>query len=204
MMIKLVCNRCRTLLSVPADALAGKDVSGLKCAFCEGPMEVEREPVHQGDDLTPLQLITTGGRKVLVAIADKTLAERVAEAISGGDWHVVLAQTAASALSRLENAQYDVVVLYGKSVPSNLPEDPLLRALQQLPMSERRAFSLCLLCDETATLDYMAAFRAGVDLVVNLQDVAQLRRILDHMLRQHEASYAMFEEELRRKGTPVV
>lgn len=200
-MVKFICRRCQSILSIPDDALPGKDLGGIKCALCQEPMEVERAPVPQGHDLTPLQMITAGGRRMLVAIAEQALADRVARAMSGFDWHIVLAQPPASALKHLEDTQYDVVVLHARSAAPNQLEDPVLRYLQRLPMPLRRAFLLCLLCDETSTLNYMAAFRAGANLIVNVQDVEKLQSILSHMLKQHQTSYAKFDDELRSRGT---
>jgi hypothetical protein len=165
-------------------------------------MVVDRESVHQGDEVTPLQLITASATKMLVCVADQVLAERIARAVKGLEWQIVVAPAPGSALSQLENTQYDVVVLHEKYGGSILAGSPVLKYLQRLPMGLRRASLLCLLCEETPSLDALAAFRVGANVVVNVQDIEKLQNVLSHILKQHQASYAIFDDELSKRGTP--
>ncbi len=203
-MVTFICRRCRTVLSIPDDALRDKTAGELKCAVCQEAMVAEDAPVHQGKDLTLLRMITGHGKKVLVAIEEQALAEKVAQAMSGRDWNVVVSQTPASALSQLAGTQYDFVVLHARGTASSLREDPVLRYLQRLPMTQRRDLWLCLLCDESPTLDRMTAFRAGVNLVVNTQDVEQLQGMLHHVMGEYEIAYAKFNDELRSRGNSPI
>jgi DNA-binding response OmpR family regulator len=164
-------------------------------------MEIERESVHQGDEVTPLQLITASATKMLVCVADQVLAERIARAVKGLEWQVVVALAPVSALSQLENTQYDLVVLHERYGGSSLAGNSVLQHLQRLPMGLRRASLLCLICEETPSLDYMAAFRVGANLIVNVQDIEKLQNVLSHMMKQHQASYAIFDDELSKRGT---
>jgi len=226
-MVKLACPRCHTALSVPEQTLPDRDWSELKCPVCHELMErldrvqpeaekadlserspepprVEREAVHRGEEITQLHLIEAGGRKALLCIADQTLAEKVARTVRELEFHVVVAQRPPAVLSQLESNQYDLIVLHGSCGGQNSSENPVLLYLQRLPMALRRASFLCLLSDEMSTLDYMAAFRIGANLIVNAQDVKKLRAILNHMLTDHVASYAIYGDELRKRGTSLI
>ena len=156
--MKLVCPRCQATFSVPDENAPGRDLRELKCAVCQEPMVVERESVHQGDEVTPLQLITASATKMLVCVADQALAERIARAVKGLEWQIVVAPAPGSALSQLENTQYDVVVLHERYGGSSLAGSPVLQYLQRLPMGLRRASLLCLLCEETPSLDAPGGF----------------------------------------------
>lgn len=226
-MVKLVCTRCHTALSVPEQTLPDRDWSELKCSICHELMElvdrvqpeaektdlserspepppVEREAVHRGDEITQLHLIEAGGKKALICIADQTLAEKVARAVRELEFHVVVAQRPPAVLSQLESNQYDLIMLHGSCGGKNSSENPVLLYLEHLPMALRRASFLCFLSEEVSTLDYMAAFRIGANLIVNAQDVKKLRAILNHMLKDHVASYAIFNDELRKRGTSLI
>jgi CheY-like chemotaxis protein len=163
-------------------------------------MVVERESVHQSDEVTQVQLITANATKMLVCVADQALAERIAKALKGLAWQVVVAPAPASALSQLETTQYDLVLLQERYGDPNPAGNPVLQYLQGLPMGLRRTTLLCLLCEETPSLDHMAAFRVGANLVVNVQDIEKLQNVLSHMMKQHQASYAIFDDELRKRG----
>jgi len=201
--VKFVCNRCHTSFTIRDGELSGRDLRDMKCVLCEGPMQLEPVPVQQDDAPTPLQLRTGKSRKMLIALAEQALAERVCQTLRGLDWRIVRAETAAAALNHLENTPYDLVFLHDRDVPPNRCHEPVLRYLQQLPMILRRAVLVCLLCEQKPTLDFKAALCAGVNLVVNVQDVERLPGILSDMMEQHETSYEIFEDELRRRRTSL-
>jgi hypothetical protein len=164
-------------------------------------MVVEHESVHQGDEVSPLQLITASTTRMLVCVADQVLTDRVTRAVKGLEWQVVVASAPVSALSQLENTQYDVVLVHERYGGPNPAANPVLQYLQSLPMGLRRASMLCLLCEETPSLDRMAAFRVGANLIVNVQDIEKLQNVLSHMMKEHQSSYAIFDDELSKRGT---
>ncbi len=201
--MRFVCNRCHTSFMIRDGELSGRDRCDVKCVLCEGPIQLEPVPGQQDDAPPPLPLRTGKSRKMLIALAEQGLAERVCQTLRGLDWRIVRAETAAAALNHLENAPYDLVFLYERDVLPNQSHEPVLRYLQQLPMILRRAVLMCLLCDEKPTLDFKAAFCAGVNLVVNVQDVERLPGILSDTMEQHATSYEIFEDELRRRRTSL-
>lgn len=226
-MVKLVCTRCQTVLSVPDQILPEREQAKLGCPICHQPMELsrearstarmaqasrqppessprERESVHFGDEVTALQLIEAEGKRALLCIGDQALAEKAARSAREMDFHVVVAQKPTPALSQLENTRYHVIVLHGSCGGRSFSENPVVLHLQRMPMGARRASFVCLLSEEAATLDHMAAFRVGADLVVNVQDLEKFRTILNHMLRNKVTSYSIFDDELKRKGNALI
>jgi hypothetical protein len=161
---------------------------------------LEGESIRQSDDVTPLQLIEAGGRRALVCLADQALVERIAQVVQKLNYHVVVAQNPASALTGIDYDQYQLIILEEGYGGTDLLKNPVLLVLQALPMPVRREFFLCILSEQTPTLDHMAAFRMAANLILNRHDVEKMPVILDHLLKDHEAFYAPFNDELGKRG----
>jgi hypothetical protein len=59
---------------------------------------------------------------------------------------------------------------------------------------------LCLLSRKLASFDQMTAFRMGVNLILNVQDLEKAKIILTRAVKEHESFYRLYIEELGKKG----
>jgi CheY-like chemotaxis protein len=167
-------------------------------------MRLDGEAIHQSEEITPLHLIEAGGRTALVCIADGVLSERIAQALQKLNYHVVVAQNPSSLLGRMEFDQYPLILLDEGYGGTDSASNPVLLHLQRSPMPARRKSFLCVLSEQTPTLDHLAAFRIGANLIINLQDVEKMPVILDRLVKEYEAFYAVFNDELTKRGTSSV
>jgi DNA-binding response OmpR family regulator len=156
------------------------------------------------DEVTPLHLTEVEGRVALICIDDQTLSERVAQMINELGFHVIIAQKPSSTISKLEDHHCDLIILDENYGLSESAENPILIHLQCLPMVARRRTFLCLLSEKTPTLDQMAAFRAGANLIINSRDVEKVPLILDRILRDYQTFYAVLENELAKRGASLI
>ena len=166
-------------------------------------MKVESEPIHQSDEGTPLHWAEAGGKTALICIADQALSDSVAQGVRGLGYHVIVAHKPSSALNRLEYDPYNLIVLDEGYGGTDWSKNPVLLYLQRLPMPVRRRSFLCFLSDQAPTLDHMAAFRFGANMVLNFQDVEKMRVILERAIKDHEAFYAVFNDELAKRASSV-
>ncbi len=166
-------------------------------------MKVESERIQQRDEVTPLHWVEAGGKTALICITDQALSEAVAEGVRGLDYHVIAAREASSALTWLEYGQCELIVLDESYGGADRSRNPVLLYLQRLPMPVRRKSFLCLLCEQAPTLDHMAAFRFGANMVLNFRNVTKMQVILERAIKNHEAFYAVFNDELARRASSV-
>jgi hypothetical protein len=68
-------------------------------------------------------------------------------------------------------------------------------------MHQRRQFYLCLLSREKTTLDAKLAFRLGVNLILNVNDLDTAKVLFARVIKEHRNFYALFNAELSRKDT---
>lgn len=166
-------------------------------------MKEERERIHQRDEATPLPWVEAGGKTALICIVDQALSDSVAESVRGLDYHVIVANEASSALTWLEYGQCELIVLDESYGGADRSKNPVLLYLQRLPMPARRKSFVCLLSEQTLALDHMAAFCVGANIVLNFRNVAKMQVILQRAIKDHEAFYAVFNDELAKRASLV-
>ena len=167
----------------------------------EGLMKVEGSRSHGGEELTALHMMEAGDNSALLCIGDEALSERIARILHELDYQVMSAREPSAARSMLEFDPCSLIVLEERFGAAEASKNPVLLYLQGLTMVVRRRLFLCLLTDEAPTLDLMAAFCAGVNVIINVQEVEKMPVILDRVMRDHRAFYALFSEELGKKDT---
>lgn len=95
---------------------------------------------------------------------------------------------------------YEVVVLDEEFNGATPHDHALLRAIQWMPMTLRRYMFVALLGREGKTFDNMMAFAQSVNVVVNVNDLPQLRGILQKGLADNEQFYRVFRQVLQEAG----
>ena len=108
--------------------------------------------------------------------------------------------TVADVLDRLRKVSYDVIVLDESFEGATALDNPLLAAIQSMPMPVRRYIFVALLGRDVKTLDHMVAFTKSVNLVVNYSDVPQLQALLTRGIADNDQFYRVFRQVLQEAG----
>lgn len=215
--MKVQCNGCQAVFSVPEDKIPEGKVVRLLCPKCKTPIEVGPntgsnavESLPDAAGATPMgmtppneeevgpDLVEEGVRRALTYIPTISRAEQVEQTLSQMDFYVVEARSAPFAVGKLHHNTYDLVVIEERSGKADA--NTVLQHLQLLPMHSRRRFLLCLLSDELQSLDRITAFRLGVDLIINIKDLQKLKILLIQGLKEHASFYRIFSDEVLRRG----
>ena len=139
----------------PADA-AGEEVRGAAVAQ-------HRREVAQKD--------TGHGRRVLVALADRSVAAALVQPLTRLGYTAEVLDTPDEGGRLLEDGAFDVVIATGTATVPGRQETLLQRVTRLAPAARRRIF-LVVVGDEYKTGDGTQAFAAEADLVVNPRDAA--------------------------------
>ena len=113
---------------------------------------------------------------------------------------VQVAGSAADAIERMRKSTYEVIVLDEEFQGSTEHDNAVLKALQTMPMSIRRYIFLALLGRRVRTLDNLMAFARSANLVVNINDLSQLKAILARGIADNDRFYRVYREVLRESG----
>jgi hypothetical protein len=100
-------------------------------------------------------------------------------------------------LLKLATYSYNVVVVYENFKGASAGENPILSALMRKASPLRREHFVVLLTDQSPTNDAMSAFVKSVDLILNVNDIANFKPVLRRGVAQHHDLYLPFHEAMR-------
>jgi hypothetical protein len=207
---------------VPDDKIpSGKGVRIL-CPKCKMPIDLKETPPpaeppgkagttspypgkeldHMQEETSLLDMVEEGVKTAILCVSEPGRAEKVRNVIAQMGFYAVVAPKASFAIKKFQNNTYDLVVLDELFDATKLSDNLVIHHIQLLPMHVRRKFFLCLLSETLPTMDQMVAFRMGVDLIYNPQDLEKIKIVLLRAMKDHESLYKVFSEELSRKGQP--
>ena len=197
--LKVLCPKCR----IPIER---KDDSGAPSAADETGIE-ENVIISQSYDMeeddeesSTLEVFEEGAKTALLYLSETSRSEKMRQILRLLDYHVSVAGSAKVAINRLHKNRYDLVIVDEKVDGSQDSENLVLHHVKLVPMAMRRQFFLCLLSEDSPTLDQLLAFRLGVDMILNVQDLEKAKVILVRTMKEHKAFYKFFTTELERKG----
>jgi len=99
-------------------------------------------------------------------------------------------------LQRFFEVQYQVVLI-DESFGGSL-ENPTLRALQAMPMSQRRHSVILLLGGSFETLNAMQAFQQSVHVVINYSEISLLAQLVQKAVNDNDVFLKAFRETAER------
>lgn len=117
-------------------------------------------------------------------------------------FRVFRAEDAAAAAKKLQHNEYDVILFDEAFSPGDPMNSGILDPLRGFPMEVRRRSIIGLLLGSLPPIEEtgLEAFRRGVDLVLPSGGSHEVKRLLARAVRDHHALYAIFKDELKRKG----
>jgi CheY-like chemotaxis protein len=139
-------------------------------------------------------------RLALVCVDDLDRKAEVSAALQELGYRIHLPASPLDAIDRMRKNPYEVVVIDETFQGATPHDNPVLMATQAMAMNVRRYMYVVLLVTQAATFDNMTAFAKSVNLVVNVNDLAQTRAILERGIADNEQFYRVFRQVLQEAG----
>ncbi|HVR70061.1 MAG TPA: MJ0042-type zinc finger domain-containing protein [Vicinamibacteria bacterium] len=139
------------------------------------------------------------GRKVLVALADRSLAGALVQPLTRLGYTAEMLDTPDEGGRLLEDGVFDVVIATGTATVPGRQETLLQRVTRLAPAARRRIF-LVLVGDAYKTGDGTQAFAAQADLVVNPRDAAAVESPLLSAMTERTRLYQPLLDARRLAG----
>ena len=139
-------------------------------------------------------------RYALLAIDDADRQGEVSAALQGLGYRIHVSQSMSDGRDRLRKHSYDVVVIDERCHGSTPLDNELLRLLEGMSMATRRYMLVALLGHDVQTLDSMSAFALSMNVVVNYNDVGQIRPILERALADNDLFFRVLRGVLHEAG----
>ncbi|MCX7821929.1 MAG: DUF4388 domain-containing protein [Syntrophobacterales bacterium] len=206
--IPVHCEKCDRRFLIPSDKIPSGKKARLKCPSCQNVIEVSREEeVMDGfeleierwkrEEVVVEDIFLSDKEGVLICSSDTQSIEKLSQMFSSQDYNVRVAKTGKEGFNYLKEGLFQIVILdefLGKT--ERREHNALLLYVQKLPMSIRRKFFLCLLSNSLKTRDQWAAFRLGVDVIINKDSLDLTGEVIYYTLSHKKRTYEPFMDEL--------
>jgi CheY-like chemotaxis protein len=139
-------------------------------------------------------------RFALLAVDDPDRKGEVSAALQELGFRVHVAASADDGRERLRKTAYEAVVVDEAFQGSTALDHPLLAQLQAMPMTTRRYMFVALLAPDVKTFDNMTAYHRSVNAVVNYNDVAHVKPILERGMAENDQFFRVIRTILQEAG----
>jgi hypothetical protein len=142
--------------------------------------------------------ISTSDKPALLAFSTPEWLEATRSALTELGYKVHTAATHGDFLIRFSQIRYQVVVLEELFAANNIDENLTLKALQQMPMSQRRHATVILFGESFQTFTPMQAFQQSVHAVINSSELFLLKQLFEKAIADNTIFLTSFRETQAR------
>ena len=145
--------------------------------------------------------VSTEDKPVLIAFSTPEWLETVKTALRELGYKVHTAATHSDFLVRFSQVHYQVVVIEELFAANKVDENLTLKALQQMPVNQRRHATTILLGDSFQTFTPMEAFKNSVHAVINSSEMFLLKQLVEKAVADNDLFLHSFREVQTRVYT---
>jgi hypothetical protein len=150
--------------------------------------------------------VSTEDKPALIAFSTPEWLETAKSALVELGYKVHTAATHSDFLVRFGQVRYKVAIIEELFGANNIDENLTLKALQQMPLSQRRYATIMLLGDSFQTFVPMEAFKHSVHAVVNCSEMFLLKQLVEKAVADNDLflrSYREVQNRLYASGIRV-
>jgi predicted Zn finger-like uncharacterized protein len=145
---------------------------------------------------TPNNRPSWNPRKALVCVPEENR-EAVARGLAENGYQVFVAEDTRQAVERMREHLLDMVLLDPRFDSTEQGAAFVTREVSVLRPAQRRRLFFVLLSPTLRTMDGHAAFLNNVNAVVNVNEIVELPRLLEHRVREYNELYKDFNAVMR-------
>jgi hypothetical protein len=144
------------------------------------------------------EFISTSDKPALLAFSTPEWLEAARTALVELGYKVHTAATHGDFLVRFSQIQYQVVVVEELFAANNLAENLTLKALQVMPMAQRRHSTIILFGDSFQTFTPLQAFQQSVHAVINSSELFLLKQLVEKAIADNTLFLHNYQETQQR------
>jgi hypothetical protein len=140
------------------------------------------------------EFISATDKPALLAFSTPEWLEAARTALVELGYKVHTAATHGDFLVRFSQIQYQVVVVEELFAANNIVENLTLKALQSMPMSQRRHATVILFGDSFQTFTPLQAFQQSVHAVINSSELFLLKQLIEKAIADNDLFLHSYRE----------
>jgi predicted Zn finger-like uncharacterized protein len=134
-------------------------------------------------------------RKALVCVPEENR-QPIARSLAENGYQVFVANDTRQAVDRMRENQLDVVLLDSRFDPTEQGTVFVTREVNILRPAQRRRLFFVLLSPSLRTMDSHTAFLNNVNAIINLSELDELPKLIEHRVRQYNELYKEFNSAM--------
>lgn len=178
--------------TVPSEASATERLAEMLSGLVNQPLSADRRLPKARPSWDP--------RKALVCVPED-YRESAARGLAENGYQVFVAQDTRQAVDRMRENQLDVVILDPRFDPTEQGPVFVTREVNILRPAQRRRLFFVLLSPSLRTMDSHTAFLNNVNAIINVNDLDELPKLIEHRVREYNELYKEFNNVL---GVPAL
>jgi CheY-like chemotaxis protein len=139
-------------------------------------------------------------RKALVCVPEDNR-EPIARSLAEDGYQVFVAHDTRQAVDRMRENQLDVVLLDSRFDPVEQGPVFVTREVNIMRPAQRRRLFFVLLSPSLRTMDGHTAFLNNVNAIINVNEVDELPKLIEHRVREYNELYKAFNNAM---GIPAL
>jgi CheY-like chemotaxis protein len=155
---------------------------------------------NMGSDFEMIDILAEGVKSALICEDNQVNLSNITSMLKDSGYEVIAVNSVQEAEEILQSNDYHLIVLNEGFQGETLKTNSVLRYLNSVPMALRRDIFVVLIGKDFKTLDNMTAFANSVNVVINADDLKDLRSVLNTSMAHCDTFYRVFKDYLKEAG----
>ena len=217
--MEIICESCQSKFRIGDEKLPKDKTAFLKCPKCQNRISVpplakdpdgpdqpdvdedffsfdeDESDGYEASD-KPFDFVEEEGKTALLCESDPMIIKAISPVLDILEYHITEVKNSREALKTMRYHSYDLIVVNEYFDAKNPDANGVLIYLERLHMSVRRNIFLTLITRRFRTMDNMAAFQKSVNMIVNVDNIADFDKILRRGMADFGIFYQAYKEYL--------
>jgi predicted Zn finger-like uncharacterized protein len=189
----LKCPKCQNRIGVPPKS---SEASGSGQPDIEDDFFAYDEDESESYDASdkPFNFVEEEGKTALFCESDPMIKKVITPVLDVLEYHITEANNSREALKTMRYHSFDLIVVNEYFDTKDPDTNGVLIYLERLNMAIRRNIYVAMISRRFRTMDHMVAFQKSVNMVVNMDNVADFDKILRRGLADFGLFYQVYKD----------
>jgi predicted Zn finger-like uncharacterized protein len=215
--MEIICESCQSKFRIADEKLPQDKTAFLKCPKCQNRISVQPkksetaasdQPDVEDDFFSfdeddgdaydvsdkPFDFVEEEGKTALVCESDPMLNKAILPVLDVLEYHITEAKNSREALKTMRYHSYNLIVVNEYFDTEDPDTNGVLIYLERLNMAIRRDIYVAMLTRRFRTMDHMIAFQKSVNMIVNMDNIADFDKILRRGMADHGLFYQAYKD----------
>ncbi|MDY6843946.1 MAG: zinc-ribbon domain-containing protein [Thermodesulfobacteriota bacterium] len=200
--MEITCDSCNANFVFSDEKIPQGRLITVTCPQCGGkhPIDTRNNNTSSFDlqDEIPIETFWDGDIVALLGIKTFALQESLVDTLKNMGYKTSLSENSTIGIEKLKFNQYNLIII--EEGFDDKGAVSLLNFVQKMPTPSRRETFVAIIGESFKTGDNFSAFIESANLVVNKDDIHNLKAILERSIHENELFYKVFKESLINMG----